>query len=280
MWELVLRSRKFLVGATVVGIIVMFGIIGPLVTRNANKKNLNPLMWGLPPSSEYLLGTTSFGEDVFAQLCLGIRNSLLVGAIAGALGTFVAILLGGLGAYKGGWADEISSFVTNIIIVFPVLPLLIILAAVMEQRSLIIVGVLIALTTWPWAARSIRSQVLSLKEREFVNLARMSGMNDEKTVLTEVLPNMLAYITMVFVLLVGGAILAEAGISMIGVGPAGTVTLGQMLYWAMNQTWRTNWWDMWWWFIPPGLVLTILLSAVFVMHAGMEELFNPRLRTA
>ena len=277
MWELLLRSRKFITGSVVVGVIVMFGIIGPLVTRDANKKDWTKM--GLPPSNEYLLGTTAFGEDVLAQLCLGIRNSLLVGAIAGALGTFLAILLGALGAYKGGWTDEISSFVTNIIIVFPVLPLLIILAAVMEQRSLIVVGVLIALTTWPWAARSIRSQVLSLKEREFVNLARMSGMKDRTTVITEVLPNMLAYIIMVFVLLVGGAILAEAGISMIGVGPAGTVTLGQMLWFAMNQTLKAHWWDMWWWFIPPGLVLTVFLSAVFVVHAGMEELFNPRLRT-
>jgi peptide/nickel transport system permease protein len=280
MWELLIKSRKFMIALAVVGIMVMFGIIGPIVTRDPVKKDATRM--AQPPSSGYLLGTTAFGEDIFAQLCMGIRNSLAVGVLAGALGTLIAVLFGALGPYKGGLADEISNFVTNIVIVFPVLPLLLILAAVLEQsiRSLFLVGVLIALTSWPWAARSIRSQVLSLKEREFVNLARMSGMKDRTMVITEVLPNMLAYIMMVFVLLAGGAIIAEAGISMLGVGPDPTrnVTLGSMLYWAMNQTVVPFWWNVWWWFIPPGLVLTVLLSAVFVMHAGMDELFNPRLR--
>jgi peptide/nickel transport system permease protein len=216
---------------------------------------------------------------VFAQLCLGIRNSLMVGLLAGGLGTLIAILLGALGAYKGGLPDDISNFVTNIAIVFPVLPLLIILASITSQRSLFLVGMLIALTSWPWASRCIRSQVLTLKEREFVNLARLSGMKDRRIVIEEVLPNMLAYIVMVFVLLAGGAILAEAGISMIGLGPTNTVTLGQMLYWAMQlPPIGASWWEAWWWFIPPGIVLAVFLSAIFVMHAGMDEVFNPRLR--
>jgi peptide/nickel transport system permease protein len=276
MWELLLRSRKFIFGLAVVGAIILFGIVGPMVTRDPNKMDYTSM--GQPPSNEHLLGTTIFGQDIFAQLCTGIRNSLIVGGLAGALGTFIAILFGALGAYKGGLADTISSFVTSIVIVFPVLPLLIILSAVLSQRSLFLVAALIALTMWPWAARSIRSQVLSLKEREFVNLARMSGMKDTTMVITEVLPNMLAYIMMVFVLLVGGGILAEASISMIGLGAPGAVTLGQMLWWAINQTKYANWWTMWWWFVPPGFILTVFLSAVFVMHAGMEELFNPRLR--
>ena len=276
MWELLLRSRKFIFGLAVVGAIILFGIVGPMVTRDPNKMDYTRM--GQPPGNGYLLGTTIFGQDIFAQLCTGIRNSLIVGGLAGALGTFIAILLGALGAYKGGLADTISTFVTNIVIVFPVLPLLIILSAVLTQRSLFLVAALIALTMWPWAARSIRSQVLSLKEREFVNLARMSGMKDATMVITEILPNMLAYIMMVFVLLVGGAILAEASISMIGLGAPGAVTLGTMLWWAINQTMYANWWTMWWWFVPPGFILTVFLSAVFVMHAGMEELFNPRLR--
>ena len=201
-----------------------------------------------------------------------------MGVLAGGLGTLIAVLFGALGAYKGGLADEISSFVTNVIIVFPMIPLLLIVSAVTQQRSLLLVGLLIALFSWPWAARSIRSQVFSLKEREFINVARLSGMKDLTTVVTEVLPNMLAYIMMVFVLLAGGGMLAEAGISMLGVGPSNSVTLGQMLFHAMNETITPYWWGVWWWFIPPGIVLTLFLSAVFVMHAGMDELFNPRLR--
>lgn len=276
MREVLLKSRKFMIASGFMGLIIMLGIIGPMVTRDPNKKNYKRIFQ--PPSSEFILGTTTFGEDVFAQLCMGIRNSLIVGVLAGVLGTLIAVLFGALGPYKGGLADDISNFVTNIAIVFPILPLLIILAAILEHRSLFLVGGLIAVTSWPWAARSIRSQVLTLKEREFVNLARMSGMNDRRIVIEEILPNMLAYIMMVFVLLVGGAIIAEAGISMIGLGPYGTITLGQMLYWAIHQTIAPHWWDGWWWFFPPGLVLTMFLSAVFVMHAGMDEIFNPRLR--
>jgi peptide/nickel transport system permease protein len=276
MWETLLRSRKFVVGLAIVTVIIMIAIIGPFVTRDPLKQN--PNLMGKPPSSDYLLGTTVLGEDVFAQLCTGIRNSLEIGALAGGLGTLIAVLFGALGAYKGGLADEISSFITNLMIVFPMIPLLLILAAMTQQRSILLVGLLIALFSWPWAARSIRSQVFTLKEREFINVARLSGMKDRTTVVTEVLPNMLAYIMMVFVLLAGGGMLAEAGISMLGVGPSQSVTLGHMLFNAMNNSQYTFWWQDWWWFIPPGIVLTLFLSAIFVVHAGMDEVFNPRLR--
>jgi len=278
MLELLCRSRKFIAGSAVVGAIVMLGIIGSMVTP---EPKIGVVAQALPPSWEHPLGTTSFGEDVFAQLCRGIRNSLMVGILGGGLGTLIAVLLGALGPYKGGLTDEISNFVANVILVFPVLPTLLFLSYVLQERSLFLVGMLIALTSWPWAARCIRSQVLSLKEREFVNLARMSGMKDRTTVITEVLPNMLAYILMVFVLLAGGAIIAEAGISAVGVGPNRfqCTTLGNMIFSGIQyHPGVAHWSYIWWWFIPPGLVLTILLSAIFVMHAGMDEVFNPRLR--
>lgn len=276
MSETLLRSHRFIFGLAIVLAIAMIGIIGPYLTRDPLEQNWNVV--AKPPGSDYLLGTTVLGEDVLAQLCMGIRNSLEVGVLAGSLGTLIAVLFGALGAFKGGFADEISSFVTNVMIVFPMIPLLLIVSALTQQRSLLLVGLLIALFSWPWAARSIRSQVFSLRQREFISVARLSGMKDITTVVTEVLPNMLAYIMMVFVLLAGGGMLAEAGISMLGVGPSNSVTLGQMLYHAMNETITPYWWGVWWWFIPPGIVLTLFLSAVFVMHSGMDELFNPRLR--
>jgi peptide/nickel transport system permease protein len=276
MLELLVRSKKFIVGLAIVVAIAVVGVIGPMVTRDPLVQNWN--MIGKPPNNDYLMGTTVLGEDVLAQLCMGIRNSLEVGMLAGGLGTLMAVLFGALGAYRGGLADDISNFITNIIIVFPVVPLLLVIASIIEQRSLLLVGLLLALFSWPWAARSIRSQVFSLKEREFISVARLSGMRDGTTVVTEVLPNMLAYIMMVFVLLAGGAMLAEAGISMLGIGPSNSVTLGQMLFHARNQSTAPHWWGLWWWFIPPGIILTLFLSAVFVMHAGMNEWFNPRLR--
>jgi peptide/nickel transport system permease protein len=120
--------------------------------------------------------------------------------------------------------------------------------------------------------------MLTLKEREFVNLARMSGDSSIRIVVTEILPNMMAYIMMVFVILTGTSILAESALSMIGVSTTPTITLGYMLYWAQHQTIVPFWWNIWWWFIPPGLVLTIILTAIFIIHAGLDEVFNPKLR--
>jgi peptide/nickel transport system permease protein len=277
MFELLLRSRQFMIGAAVVTAIILFGIIGPMLTRD-------PLAFSTrfvePPSSEFLLGTGNFGEDVLAQLCTGTRNSLIIGGIAGGFATLIAILLGGIGPFKGGLTDEISNAFSNTVMVFPMLPLLILLSAILEQRSMFLVATLIGLTSWPWAARCIRSQVLTLKERGFIEIARMSGMKDRKIVITEIMPNMLAYVIIVFVVSLSIAVLNEAGLSMIGLGPDPTtnVTLGSMLYWVLNNTHAPLPWNLWWCFIPPGVILTIFLLGVFIMHAGMDEVFNPRLR--
>ena len=277
MFELLVRSRKFITGAAVVTAIILFGIIGSLLTRD-------PLAYSSrfvePPSSEFLLGTGNFGEDVLAQLCTGTRNSLMIGAIAGGFASLLAVLVGGIGPYKGGLIDEISNAFTNVVMVFPMLPLLILLAAVFGTNSMLLVAALIGLTSWPWAARCIRSQVLTLKERGFIDIARMSGMKDRKIVVREIMPNMLAYIIIVFVVSLSIAVLTEAGLSMIGLGPdpSTNVTLGSILYWVLNSTHVALPWSLWWCFIPPGLILTIFLVGVFVIHAGMDEVFNPRLR--
>jgi peptide/nickel transport system permease protein len=233
-----------------------------------------------PPSTDFVLGTDDLGRDMFARLCAGTRSSLLVGIFAGAIATLIAILLGGIGPYKGGWADEISNAFTTLFLVFPMLPLLMLFSLILEQRSLLLVSSLIGLFSWPWAARCIRSQVLTLKEREFINMARMSGMKDRKVVITEIMPNMLAYIIIVFVVSLSIAVLTEAGLSMIGLGPPETkeVTLGNILYFVLHPTGTSMAWNMWWCFVPPGIVLTVFLIGVFIMHAGMDEVFNPRLR--
>jgi peptide/nickel transport system permease protein len=281
MLELLVRSRKFMIGAAVVLAIILFGIVGPVLTRDPLQPN--PYSTAEPPSSEFLLGTGDLGEDILAQLCTGTRNSLMIGAIAGCLATLIAVLVGGIGPYKGGLADEISNAFTSTVMVFPMLPLLIILAAIIGggRATIFLVSGLIGLTSWPWAARCIRSQVLTLKERGFIDVARMSGMKDRKIVVTEIMPNMLAYIMIVFVVSLSIAVLTEAGLSMIGLGPdpSKTVTLGTMLdFIGTGSTQAALPWNLWWCFIPPGLILTVFLIAVFVMHGGMDEVFNPRLR--
>jgi peptide/nickel transport system permease protein len=287
MWELLRRNPKFIAGLAVVVIIVMFGVVGPMVNQDPFyrfKDESGNYIFVSPqfPFGRFILGTTSYGQDIFAQLCEGIRNTLYVGLIGGGLSTLIAIIFGALFSYKGGLVDETSNIITNIVLVFPMFPALIALAAFLgpEGRSFWTVGLIIALTEWPWAARAMRSQILSLREREFVNLARMSGLGSVEVVIKEVLPNMLAYVVMVFVLLMGGAMLSEVWLSVLGLGPMPWVnaTLGGMIYNCMSQSIAADWRAIWWWYIPPGLVLTTLLSAIFVMHAGMDEVFNPRLR--
>ncbi|HLE75823.1 MAG TPA: ABC transporter permease [Candidatus Bathyarchaeia archaeon] len=282
MFDLLVRSRKFIIGTAVVLTIVFFGIIGSMLTRDPLQTNAYHA--AEPPSSEFILGTGDLGEDLFAQLCAGTRNSLLIGALAGGFATLVAVLVGGIGPYKGGLMDEISNAFTSVVMVFPMLPLLILLSAIIGggRASMFLVAALIGLTTWPWAARCIRSQVLTLKERGFIDVARMSGMKDRKIVITEIMPNMLAYIIVVFVVSLSIAVLTEAGLSMIGLGPdpSSNVTLGTMLdFIGAGSTQVALPWTMWWAFIPPGLILTIFLVAVFIMHSGMDEVFNPRLRS-
>jgi len=271
-----LKSRKAMFGLAVLIVFIMLGTVVPLFVGNPYDMNLS--LMGQPPSFEHILGTTSFGQDIFAQLCNAIGNSLLVGLVAGGLGTLIAVFIGAVGPYRGGLADRISNLITNLALVLPLIPLFIIIASVVRGLNLVLIGVILAVTSWPWAARSIRSQMLTLKEREYVNLARMSGDGSVRIVVTEILPNMMAYIMMVFVILTGTAILAESALSMIGVSTTSTITLGYMLYWAQHQTIVPFWWNIWWWFIPPGIVLTVVLTAFFVIHAGLDEVFNPKLR--
>lgn len=279
MWKLLIRNRGFVFSLGALLAIIMFGAVGPMFVRNPleiHKDSLGRTRQYEPPSLEFILGTDDFGRDVFSQLAYGTRNSLIVGVFAGVLATLIAVLVGSIGAYKGGLIDDLCNGITTIILSFPMLPLLTIIATLFEERSLFFVGLLIAVVSWPWAARAIRAQVLSLKEREFVDLARVSGMRESVIVITEILPNLLAYVLMVFVIITGGAVAMEAGVSMMGAGPSETITLGMMLFWAIsNETIRSG---FWWEFIPPGFILTAILMVIYVLHSSMDEVFNPRLR--
>lgn len=274
MWRRLVRDGQFLMALGVVGLIVGVGVLGPRFVRNPHA-----FVWlpNQPPSRQFLLGTDPFGRDVLARLVVGIRTSLLVGVYAGLIGVALGVTVGLVSGYMKGVAGETLNLLTNVVMVFPVLPVLIILAAIFERRSLVLVGTIIGVVSWPWAARCIRAQVLSLREREFVRLAKISGDRHVKIAFLEIMPYMLAYIVMVFVLMLGGAIGAEAGISMIGLGPTDAVSLGNLLFWAMvHEATRVG---HWWTFLPPGLVLTLLTVFSLIMHKRMDQIFNPRLRT-
>ncbi|MGQ9856407.1 MAG: ABC transporter permease [Fervidobacterium sp.] len=269
------RNKKLQAGLSIVLFFLVLALIGPYISKY--KDPLEYVGAGYqPPSKDYWLGTTTFGQDVFTQLVFGLRSSFFVGLLGGGLATLIGLIIGFFAGYEGGWIDELLMMLTNILLVVPTLALLIIIAAYLPYRGVFIQSVIIGFTAWPWTARAVRAQTLSLKAREFVNLARISGRSHLKIIMYEIMPNMLSYVFMVFILQFGGAILAAVGLDFIGLGPTKGISVGLMLQNAV--LWNAIQLGMWWWAIPPGLVITLIVGALYFMNVGLDEVFNPKLR--
>ncbi|MGD8456893.1 MAG: ABC transporter permease [Anaerolineales bacterium] len=269
------RNKKLLAGLSVVIFFLILSFVGPFLTQYEPFAYENP-MGAEPPSSEYWLGTTFFGQDVFTQFVDGLQGTFLVGVLGGGLGTLIGILVGFTAGYRGGIVDEILNILTNIVLVLPTLAVLLIIAAYLEVRSVLMECILIGFTAWPWAARAIRAQTFSLRTRDFVDLAKMSGMKSMKIIFTEIAPNMMSYLVMTFILQFGGAILIAATLDFIGLGPTNAISLGLMMNIAVM--WGSLQLGSWWWFVPPGLAITAIVGSLYVMNVGLDEVFNPKLR--
>ncbi len=269
-----LRNRKLLIGLSVVLFFLLLAIVGPWLTDAGPFEFGYPT--GQPPSWEYWLGTTSAGQDVFSQFVFGLRSSFVVGAVAAAIASLIAMTIGFVSGYRGGVVDEILGMVTNVVLVLPTLAVLIVFAAYLSVGSLLAEAVLIGITLWPWAARAIRAQTFTLVSREFVSLARLSGAGSFRIIVKEIAPNMSSYLFLVFILLFGGAVLTAATLDFLGLGPAQTMSLGQMMYTAVYSSALQL--GMWWWFIPPGIGITAIVGGLYITNVGLDEVFNPRLR--
>ena len=186
--------------------------------------------------------------------------------------------IGFVAGYRGGVVDEALSMVTNIVLVIPTLAMLIVITAYLSARGIFVEALFIGLTSWPWAARAIRAQTFSLRSRDFVDLARISGVPGRRVIFSEIAPNMSSYLFLTFILLFGGAILIAASLDFIGLGPTEGTSLGLMMYNAV--AWSALPLGMWWWFIPPGIGITAIVGSLYVLNVGLDEIFNPRLREA
>jgi peptide/nickel transport system permease protein len=269
-----LRNVK-VVGALVVVLgLFLLGLLGPLFIDNGPLDYVGPP--AAPPSSEYWFGTTMFGQDVFTQFVLGVRNTFWVGILGGGIAGIVGMTIGFVAGYRGGWIDEILNMLTNVVLVIPGFVVLIVINAYLGVRSVPAQALYIGLFSWPWVARAVRAQTFSLRSREFVDLARLSGVPTRRIIVRELAPNMYSYLFMTFVLLFGGAILTAAALDFIGLGPTNSMSLGLMMNQAVQ--WSALHLGMWWWFIPPGLAITILVGSLYIMNVGLDEVFNPKLR--
>ncbi len=270
-----MRNRKLQVGLAIILFFLLLAIFGPMFAKYDPFAYSNP-MGPEKPSAEFWLGTTFFGQDIYSQIVNGLRGTFLVGLLGGGIGMIVGVLIGFIAGYKGGMVDEILNALTNIVLVIPTLAVLLIIAAYLEVRSVFMESVFIGLTSWPWVARAIRAQTFSLRTRDFVDLARTSGMNPLKIIFKEIAPNMMSYLVMTFILLFGGAILNAATLDFIGLGPTNAISLGIIMQYSVM--WGALQFGMWWWFIPPGLAVTAIVGALYSMNVGLDEVFNPKLR--
>ena len=268
------RNTKLRLGLVIVLLFLALALVGPILTKYKPFDFAGPT--NNPPSSDYWLGTTNLGEDVFTQLVYGLGATFLVGLLGGGLGTMLGILVGFIAGYRGGMIDELLNMLTNIVLVIPSLVVLLIIVAYLDVRGLFIESVFIGCFAWPWAARAVRAQTFSLRTRDFVDLARLSGMNSLKIIFTEIAPNMMSYLLLVFILQFGGAILTAATLDFIGLGPTNAISLGLMMNYATIQGALIL--RMWWWFIPPGVAITAIVGSLYVMNVGLDEVFNPKLR--
>lgn len=226
------------------------------------------------------LGTDNFGRDVLKELVSAAGTSIIIGLIAGAVATLVGLTLGLLSGYVGGLVDDIIMFVTNIFTVIPGFVLLILISYSIgqEQRGATVVALVIGLTSWTWTTRSVRSQVISLRNRDHVNLSKLSGHSLVRIIITDILPYIASYVVMAFILQVSSGILAEAQLSLLGLGPRTTEvpTLGLMMNWAMLYSAHTN--GSWWAYFPVILTITLISFSLNLMNTGLDQVFNPTLR--
>lgn len=272
---LVRFGPRFYIALGIFLAIALFGVLGPYVLTSHTPSDAVGGLYD-PPSSKAWLGTDNIGHDVYANLIYGTRTSLYVGFVAGIGATLIGVLIGTVAGYRGGWLDELLMGFTNVVLTIPSFVVLILIAIALQTRSATGVAFVIAVMNWTWLARAVRAQASSVRTREHLDIARLSGARTASLIVFDVIPYMLSYIVMAFVLQVSSAVLAEALLSLLGLGPSNGVSLGIMLHWAL--AWESVRTGAWWAFVPPTLLLTLIAFALLMLQSSLDEVFNPRLR--
>ncbi|MDQ6687421.1 MAG: ABC transporter permease [Actinomycetota bacterium] len=267
-------NGKARIGLTILGLVILIALFAPLLAPHSpTATNFPPY---LNPSGTNLFGTTGNGQDVFSQMIYGARVSLLVGIAAGLAATLVAVTIGLIAGYRPGVIDELLSFVTNLALVIPALPLMIILAAYVQRRSVWTIVLVVAFTSWATGARVIRSQASTLRNREFITSAVFSGERLFRVVFREILPNMTSLVAGSFFGAATAAVMAEASLEFLGLGDPSTVSWGTILYYAEQQNALLT--GQWVLVFAPGLAIALLALSFTLVNFGVDALSNPRLR--
>lgn len=264
-----------LIGGGIMAIVLAACLAGPLLTDfDPDQRVARP---HVEPNAEHILGTTRQGRDIFSQLLHGGRASLSVAFIAGAISSLISIVVGIAAGYFGGRIDQWLNFAMNVVLVFPQLPLLIVLAAFLGQVGPTVIALLIGITSWPWGARVVRSQTMAIRQKEFVLAAECMGESKWRILLVEILPNLTAIVAGSFVGVVMYALMNEAGLEFLGLGDPTVVTWGTMLYWAQSASalYTGGWWEM----IVPAVTIAVVGGAMALINMSIDQVSNPKLKT-
>ena len=271
----ILRNPKLLLGLVLLGSLLALGLLGPLFVDTEKARPIS-VPTNQSPSAEFPLGTDSGGRDVLAVIIVGTPQTLRMGLLAGVVGVVLGTSLGLIAGYFGGRVDMLISTATDTMLTIPPLAILLVVAASVRTMSVENMALIIALLSWMFPARTIRAQVLSLREQPYVHMARLAGLNDIRIIFEEIMPNILPLAAASFVGATSGAILAGIGLEVLGMGPQRTPTLGMTIYWAQLYSAMIR--GLWWWWLPPIFVLIVLFVGLFLVSAAMDEFVNPRLR--
>lgn len=264
-----------IIGGFLMTVILLGALFAPVLsTHNPDKRVARPHE---APSADHILGSTRNGRDVYSQVLQGARKTLSVALFAGIIATVIAVSVGVTSGYFGGKIDEWMNFATNVFLVFPQLPLLIVLAAFLGQVSSLVIAVLLGVTSWPWGARVIRSQTMAIRSKEFIISAEVMGESKVRIILVEILPNLISIVFGGFLGTVIYAMGAEAALGFLGLGDATEVSWGSMLYWA--QTSSSLYTGAWWEMLVPAIALALTGGALALINMSIDQISNPKLKT-
>lgn len=269
-----LVKPRLVIGIVIVGAFLIMGLIVPLFAPE-NPTNWNTYFRNMPPSRGHIMGTNNLGQDIFWLLSWSIRNSLWLGLLVSALATLIGVMVGMISGFLGGFADRALTTAMDTVIAVPSLPILILISALLSgSASLLIIAGVLVFFNWPWPGRQARAMSLSLREREFINIAQASGEGTLKIVLVEIMPFMLGWVLANFINTVLVAISAESGLAIIGLSSLKDATLGTMIYWAMQH--QALLLEQWLWILSPIISIMLLFIGLFLVSTGWSDYFATR----
>jgi peptide/nickel transport system permease protein len=271
------RNKSLLIGLIMLTGLILFTVIGLLTIDQGDAYPLSAPT-RRPPSLEFPFGTDFFGRNLYAAMVVGMWQTALIGFMAGAIGTFVGTVLGFISAYFGGWVDSTIKGVCQILTPIPVFLIQVIIAGSLDKRYVTIytMALIVVLLAWMGPTLVIRSQVLSMKERQFVSVAKLSGVSEMGIIFKEILPNLLPFIAAAFVGQVFTAMIASFYLAVLGLGPLREPLLGNIIWAAQSQSAFFNGW--WWWPLVPSIAIVLILGSLALINMGLDELANPRVR--